>query len=234
MQHYQHIEVNKDAKPEDIAVLVRSCPAGLYKYENGVLVKRRVISIGSRTFIISDEFYAVGIHDYRMMYRFHSDGSIVINGKDVMYNGKDVVLQMHFLGDVEGGSSGIGKLQLKSDNPYEAIEKSDTLIVNMKGTAFKSMVTILHANVVDSSGRLQDKLEFRKLVCESVFQGVSISDSEAEALELVIGSKSYIVIIGRNDIYGKKDMVRAGDCTGFGNVMVFDTSVEGNPFIILK
>lgn len=32
-----HIEVNPDAKPEDIMVLVRACPAGLYKYEDGAL-----------------------------------------------------------------------------------------------------------------------------------------------------------------------------------------------------
>jgi ferredoxin like protein len=36
-ESYAHIEVNKEARAEDIMVLVRACPAGLYKYENGVL-----------------------------------------------------------------------------------------------------------------------------------------------------------------------------------------------------
>ncbi len=36
-EHYPHIEVNKNARPEDIMVLVRACPAGLYKYTDGIL-----------------------------------------------------------------------------------------------------------------------------------------------------------------------------------------------------
>lgn len=36
-EEYQHIEVNKDADVKDIMVLVRACPAGLYKYEDGNL-----------------------------------------------------------------------------------------------------------------------------------------------------------------------------------------------------
>ena len=31
-EHYAHIEVDKNALAEDIMVLVRACPAGLYKY----------------------------------------------------------------------------------------------------------------------------------------------------------------------------------------------------------
>lgn len=36
-EEYAHIEVNKDADPADIMAVVRACPAGLYKYEEGVL-----------------------------------------------------------------------------------------------------------------------------------------------------------------------------------------------------
>jgi ferredoxin like protein len=36
-EHYAHIEVNKDAAAEDILTLTRACPAGLYKYADGVL-----------------------------------------------------------------------------------------------------------------------------------------------------------------------------------------------------
>ena len=36
-EEYAHIEVNKEAKPADIMTLVRACPAGLYKYADGVL-----------------------------------------------------------------------------------------------------------------------------------------------------------------------------------------------------
>jgi ferredoxin-like protein FixX len=36
-EKYAHIEVNKNASPEDIMALVRACPAGLYKYEHGIL-----------------------------------------------------------------------------------------------------------------------------------------------------------------------------------------------------
>ena len=36
-EEYPHIEVNKDANPKDIYAVVRACPAGLYKYEGGVL-----------------------------------------------------------------------------------------------------------------------------------------------------------------------------------------------------
>ena len=36
-EEYAHIEVDKQAKASEIMVLVRACPAGLYKYEDGVL-----------------------------------------------------------------------------------------------------------------------------------------------------------------------------------------------------
>ena len=36
-ESYAHIEVNKDASLQDIMVLVRACPAGLYKYEDDAL-----------------------------------------------------------------------------------------------------------------------------------------------------------------------------------------------------
>ncbi|GAB7140242.1 ferredoxin-like protein FixX [Deferribacterales bacterium RsTz2092] len=34
---YAHIEVNKGASESDIKLLTRACPAGLYKYSEGVL-----------------------------------------------------------------------------------------------------------------------------------------------------------------------------------------------------
>jgi len=36
-EEYAHIEVNKDAKAEDIMALVKACPAGLYKYADKTL-----------------------------------------------------------------------------------------------------------------------------------------------------------------------------------------------------
>ncbi|MDR0454577.1 MAG: 4Fe-4S dicluster domain-containing protein [Deferribacteraceae bacterium] len=36
-ENFSHIEINKEACPEDIMTLVRACPAGLYKYNDGTL-----------------------------------------------------------------------------------------------------------------------------------------------------------------------------------------------------
>lgn len=36
-ESYAHIEVDAEASEKDIQTLVKACPAGLYKYEGGVL-----------------------------------------------------------------------------------------------------------------------------------------------------------------------------------------------------
>ena len=67
----------------------------------------------------------------------------------------------------------------------------------------------------------------------SEFRDVIHPDSWAEALKLETKEKTYVAIICHQEVNTPTDQTEADGCMGYGNVLVFDKSVETQPGTVL-
>ena len=61
----------------------------------------------------------------------------------------------------------------------------------------------------------------------SVLKGITYPPSMAEAVEIVDGSRTLVVILCHQEVNSPTDLTEAAGCMGYGNVIVFDKA-EGS------
>lgn len=208
------------------AFMQLNCTAYMNQKE-GVLIKRKLIAIGSRMFILMDEFYAVGNHVYEQVFQFPKDGGAIVLANRVHYEGEKTCVDMHYM---SGNMTTDGSISLIPGGiETGGSEGKDAVSVKKEGSAFRSLLSVIYCY---DKGEISG-LEVRKLVPES-FKGGTMNDQQVEALEITIGKKRYIVSISHLDVLENPDLFRVGDCTGFGNVLVFEASSEEKRPIVLR
>jgi len=208
------------------AFMQMSCTSYMNQKE-GVLVKRKIIAIGSRLYVLMDEFYAVGIHVYEQLFQFPKNTKVIISPNHVHIENKKSCVEMHYM---SGDMSTNGSISMVPGGIDAGKgEKTPALTVRKEGSSFRSLLSVIYC--YDKGG--PGNMEVRKLVPES-FKGGTMNDQQVEALEITIGEKRYIVSISHLDVLDSADLFRVGDCNGFGNVLVFDASSEERRAIVLK
>lgn len=208
------------------AFMQLNCTAYMNQKE-GVLAKRKIIAIGSRLFILMDEFYPVGIHTFEQMFQFSREKGIMISGNRIHYEGEKIRMDMHYMsGDMstDGSISMVPGGMSAGDG-----QTTGAVSVRKEGGAFRSLLSVIHCY---EKGEISN-MEIRKLVPESFKKG-TMNDQQVEALEITMGEKRYIVSISHLDVLESADLFRVGDCNGFGNVLVFNASSEEKRPIVLR
>lgn len=209
------------------AFLQLNCTAYMNQKE-GVLVKRKIVAIASRLFVLMDEFYAVGLHTYEQMFQFPKNGRLSISSNRVHYEGEKVCTDMYYM---SGNMSTDGSIRIVPGGlEVGPGERRDAVLVTREGSSFRSLLSVIHCYDKEAGG---GGLEVRKLVPES-FKGGTMNDQQVEALEITLGEKRYIVSISHLDVLENADLFRVGDCNGFGNVLVFDAASEEKRPIVLR
>lgn len=216
------------ALKSNCAFMQLNCTAYMNQKE-GILAKRKIIAIGSRLFVLMDEFYPVGVHIYEQIFQFSRLGGVSISGNRIHFEGETVCVDMHYM---SGDMSSDGSISMVPGGRKIGEEKfTDVVSVRKEGGSFRSLLSVIHCY----EKGVTPGIELRKLVPESFKKG-TMNDQQVEALEITLGEKRYIVSISHLDVLenASADLFRVGDCNGFGNVLVFDASSEEKRAIVLR
>lgn len=185
----------------------------------GVFVNRRIIHIKPDIFILDDEMFTSGSHTYRQYFHFNNRGQVESLGNRTLYQGRKAGAMVFFPTKGLSVAQRPGKISrhynLKEDNQY--------VETYLKGNGFTSMLTVLWG----FEGKTPPEAEVRKLAVRPANSREEYPASIAEALQITIGKdREYVVIICHKEINPPTNLLEAGGCMGFGNIIVFDKKKE--------
>ncbi len=183
-------------------------------YHRGVFVNRRFIYLKPDVFVICDEFYASGEHEYTQFFHWGEQGEV-----DQIDNG--------FYWQGERASATLQQISTRPiesrlrpghiSRHYNAAEDNVVLECTCSGQGFVSVFTVIS---VDRAGA-REPVSVEKLPVTSNFKHITFADQQIEALRITKGGRSWIVAVAHEEYASPTDTFCAGGCTGFGGVVVF-------------
>ena len=188
-------------------------------YEKGVFVNRRLIFLKPDVLIVADEFYAGGPHVYRQLFHFGESGCVSETDGAVCWDG-------------ERASA---KLRIVSESPvttalrpgrisrhYNHAAGNTVLETKIEGNGFASAFAVI---ALQAKGT-PEPLMVEKLPVFSNFKGIQFEDKQIEALRVRWKNRAWVVAVAHQEYASPTDTFRAGGCTGFGGVVVFEESAS--------
>ncbi len=183
--------------------------------EDGIFINRKIIHIKPDIYLIADELYGKGKHTYETFFHFNEAGKVELkNSTDAVYQDQDGAVQVFFRSEaLEENRAELLLEKSKVARHYNDEAENDCLRVKQQGEGFTSLYTVFAGGAIK---------ECKRLSTESVLKSVEYGAEKAEAISIVTDETEYIVIICHQEVNSPTDLVGAGDCKGFGNVIVFD------------
>ncbi|MCR8744828.1 alginate lyase family protein [Romboutsia lituseburensis] len=172
----------------------------------GVFTNRKIIYIKPDIWLVIDAFYGEGEHEYKQFFHFAHD--IVIKDDKTICKGKNGFLTLNHLNDLE---KSIEKSPVSYH--YNKLEYKDTLTTKSNNTGFTSIITAITVS------KELSKVTFEKMPVKNCNNRV-LEDYEAEAIKIVSGDKTYIVLICHNEIYKGKKLLNVYGHDVYGKVVV--------------
>lgn len=192
----------------------------------GIYVNRRIIAIGTKIYVIVDEFYGNGKHTYEQIFNFNPKGNAKIINKRIEYTGKEAKATLYPIGsDCE--------ITLKEEivsNCYNQLENGIQACIMKKNEGSTSIITVIVGQEIENFKEYQIKKE-------QVISPVSnriLEDREAEAISIKSDTESYVVVINHNDIGSDCEYIGALDSYGIGQVMICDKQRMDRELTILQ
>lgn len=183
-----------------------------------VFVNRKIVHIKPDLYLIADEMYTSGQHEYVEYFNFNNLGSVTIKENRAVYEGEKINADFYFLTPNEKIKLGNGRLS----RTYNQVQKRPVVQVHTRAEGFTSIITVIHGH----KKGLESKLIVEKVPVHSAFRKIQHPDSTAEAVKLVLGEREYVVIICHQEANTPTDQTVADGCMGFGGVIVFDKKKE--------
>ncbi|MDL2323970.1 heparinase II/III family protein [Ruminococcaceae bacterium OttesenSCG-928-A16] len=183
--------------------------------DNGVYLNRKIIYLNPDIFIIADEYFTAGTHQYSQFFNFNNIGHLVKKDEtNWTYESENLVADVHFIAN--GLTSQL--TDTKIARHYGHYEMSHG--IKTTWTARGSGCTYTFVTLKDSGS--QNRLKVQKL---DVTQGqLRFEDDAIEAFDLRFGNDRYIVVIAHKEYAALTEAFTTGDCVGFGHVVVFNRS----------
>ncbi len=196
---------------------------GYMTNENGgVFANRKIIFIKPDIFILCDEFYTNGTHTYKNFLHFNNSGKII----------QDLEGNWYYSSEKNNCEISFAKTPVLRQNlidtrisrHYNAFEENKTLQSEWSAAGFSAMFTAISVNPAQKTQELKIEL----VPVKSNFKNITFADSQIQALKVTKGSRSYLVVIAHEEYASPTDTFLAEDCTGFGQVTVFDLAANEN------
>lgn len=181
---------------------------------NGVFVNRKVIYIKPDIFLLVDEMYGGGTHEYQQYFHFNEEGEVQIEENTVVYEGPKAKAQFTFIS--EGVQ--INRMHSNISRNYNQRVKNEAVEVSRYNKGFTSVITVIHGGKKD--GFVPADVE--KVAVNSALKGIVYPDAMAEGIKIRTKEKEYTVIVCHQEVNSPTDMVQVGECYGYGSVLVFD------------
>lgn len=206
------LAVNVRYKSGEIAEYVQGGHLGYI--EKGIFVNRRCIWIRPDIYILNDEFYGAGAHEYRQYFHFAPAGSVKLEGNLAVYTGQRTKAFFSFLTEGAELTPGTGVVS----GHYNQSEPNPLVCARVKREGFASMITVINGGSADSAEAVKAELVFVK----SHTRHCLLKEKEAQAVRIRAGERSYVVIIAHDEVFHGSDALLAENCFATGGVAVFD------------
>lgn len=176
----------------------------------GVFVNRKIIYIKPDIYVIADEIYGCEEMKCEAFYHFSENGVIEKAGDGVIYrDDAGEVFICSTTGELVFTESFLSRhYNSKVSNPCIKITK--------RGKGFVSFFTVIS----------KQKIHVAQIPVKSVITDRLYSDDMAEAIRINGDKQSYIVGVCHKEVMSPADMIKAGDCQGMGNVIVWKEGVD--------
>jgi len=203
--------VNRSSAQKKNYALFEGGHLGYYDLSSGgVFANRRIISIDCSLFVIVDEFYASGAHDYQCHLHFNNRGKVSQEKKSIRY--------ISDLNDVHIEQLSSGPIRTELDKSrisrhYNLAEKTTAVCTSISGTGFVSLYTVIS---------LDGHVAVTKNPVTSNFKSTVFDHKMIESLTVSRKGGTHTLVIAHQEYASPTDTFCADGCTGFGSVVVFD------------
>lgn len=183
-------------------------------YGRGVFVNRRMVYLKPDVFVIIDEFYASGTHQYQQFF-YWGEGGTVRQEKGVTYwQGKTACASLRLI----SAQPMLTELrQSRAARRSNAVQENTVLETVCAGEGFVSVFTVISVDRAGAPGPLTAE----KLPVRSSFKNTTFGDRQVEALRITKDRRSWVLVVAHEEYAGPTDTFCAGGCKGFGGVVVF-------------
>lgn len=194
----------------DYAV-VQGGHGGYLSLKDGVYVNRKVIAIENRIFILVDEFYSGGRHEYAQYFHFNDLGKVHIQENEITYQGKEVCAIMKVLSD----GVRIDREKTLLSKQYNQYFLKDTITIKKDSDEFTPMITVIGEEYEASKSPIYKG------------DGISVLEEKyASGVNIKTNDSNYLILIAHQDIADPCDLLLSkninGDiCKGMGNIIIF-------------
>ena len=197
----------------------------------GVLVNRRIISIGTRIHMIADEFYGTGTHVLSQVFHLNPAGSVEMREDVFLYHGIRAEAAFYRVAPWSGG--GGGKMELE-ETPvsfhYNQLEYAPCVSLWRESALPCSMLTVA-AGYETGSG---NPYTVSRVSVTSPVTGRCLKDEEAEAVRIQDGKHSWLVVLNHLETGADGEYIGAEGRYGLGRVMVCDEADREGRMTVLQ
>jgi hypothetical protein len=184
-----------------------------------VFIFRKVVQAAPGLFVVFDELYANGAHEYTQYFHFNNRGEARIERSSAVYVGKKARADLIPL------TAGV---EMKmTDAPlsrvYNELEQGKCLTLNHKKEGFACLITVIAAAGISSYKGVSAELIPVKLTRT----GETLPDDKAHAVRITRGLDSHAVICLHGEVISEVGLIEAGGFKGYGKLMVF-SDVDGD------
>lgn len=185
---------------------------GYMDLENGgIFTNRKILYIKPDIWIVIDEFYGHGFHNYKQFFHFNTNKEIILNDNVISCKGENAKLEiLQINNDI--------KRQI-FDEPiskfYNKLEQAPTLACSIENEGFTSIITVLYLNEIKNN----QKIIVNKIPI-STCNGRKLKDWEGEAIKITLNDKEYTIIVCHNEIFKEKKLLKVENHYVYGKVIL--------------
>lgn len=195
---------------------------GYMTLDNPVWLNRKVIQVSDEIYILADECYTSGEHDYTQFFHYDHQGRLSLHEHRACFITGNTVADFYF---DEKGENRI--IDTKQSLHYNQQMDAQSIECHYHAKGFCSMNTVIIKNPQDNDRVVTMPVK------SFIDQEVQETDI-AEGLRIVHGESAYSVIIGHTEMKAPVTLYQIGDYMGCGNVIIFDEHKSHYEGIVLN
>lgn len=202
---------------EEAFDFVQASHLGYMDLKDPVFITRKVIFVKPYYYVLVDEFYSKGKHNYKQYFHFDK-GEVTLEENKVVFRGNKAKLTMLQLNSQVTNT-------LKDDyisKEYNKFENSKTLVTSLEGEGFTSIITVLYPEEIND----KDVITAENL---KILRGDNkeVEEEEAEAIKICFKDKEHIITISHNEAFKGSKLYVVEDIPVYGKVVIVNENKEG-------
>lgn len=194
---------------------------------SGVLVNRRILSIGTRIHVIADEFYGQGSHVCSQIFHLNPGGAVGMEGNAFYYRGDKARAVFTVLTP--------GTLMEQEEAPvsfhYNRLEYGPCVSVWLEAPLFQSLITVVTGYEGKCDG---NPYKIERVPVIAPVTGRSLAEEEAEGIRICDGEHSWLAVINHRETGADGDYIGAAGRYGLGRVMACDERDSSGLMTVLQ